>query len=203
MTTLHERGYARAGIREITAEAGVPQGSFTNHFSSKEDFAAVVLDRYRGVTQVIMDTTLRDTTRGPTERLRAYFDAITALLEQAGWRRGCLVGNMSLEAAGQSELLRAQLAEICIGFDHSFEEAIRAGQDAGEIRRDLDAPDLATFLLSSWQGAMMRMKVDRGPKPIEQFKRVLFAMITAEADTSETARTSTAPPRRREEPRGR
>src|SRR6266700_6949310 len=31
--------------------------------------------------------------------------------------------------------------------------------------------EVATFLLSSWQGAMMRMKVDRSPKPVEQFKR--------------------------------
>src|SRR3954454_22186582 len=38
--TLHERGFAGAGVREITADAGVPQGCFTNHFRSKEAFAA-------------------------------------------------------------------------------------------------------------------------------------------------------------------
>ena len=43
--TLHERGFARAGVREITADAGVPQGCFTNHFRSKEAFAAAILDQ--------------------------------------------------------------------------------------------------------------------------------------------------------------
>jgi TetR/AcrR family transcriptional repressor of nem operon len=37
--TLFRKGYAGAGVRDITAEAGVPLGSFTNHFGSKEEFA--------------------------------------------------------------------------------------------------------------------------------------------------------------------
>ena len=175
--TLHERGFAGAGVREITADAGVPQGCFTNHFRSKEAFAAAILDRYHERTEAIMDGTLRDETRPAVERLRAYFDAITEWLEAAGWRYGCLVGNMSLEAPEHSELLRTRLVEICGKLTHSFAEVVRAGQGMGEIRSDLDADDVATFLLAAWEGAMMRMKVDRSPLPIEQFKRVLFASV--------------------------
>ncbi len=175
--TLHERGYAGAGVREITADAGVPQGCFTNHFRSKEAFAVTVLDRYQERTRVIMDATLRDESRPAVERLRAYFDAIAEWLETAGWRYGCLVGNMSLEVAEQSELLRMHLIEVCGALTSSFAEVLRAGQKAGEIRSDLDAADVAVFILASWQGAMMRMKVDRSPRPIEQFRRVLFATV--------------------------
>ncbi|MFP3605999.1 TetR family transcriptional regulator C-terminal domain-containing protein [Paraburkholderia sp. SIMBA_053] len=175
--TLHERGYAGAGIREITADAGVPQGCFTNHFRSKEAFAVTVLDRYQQRTRAIMDATLRDESRPAVERLRAYFDAIAEWLEAAGWRYGCLVGNMSLEVADQSELLRSHLVDVCSALTSSFAEVVRAGQMAGEIRSDLDAADMAVFILASWQGAMMRMKVDRSPGPIEQFRRVLFATV--------------------------
>ena len=180
--TLHERGFARAGVREITADAGVPQGCFTNHFRSKEAFAAVVLDRYHERTQAIMDRTLRDEALPAVERLRAYFDAITEWLEAAGWRYGCLVGNMSLEAPEHSELLRVHLVEVCGKLTHSFAAVVRAGQATGEIRSDLGADDVATFLLAAWEGAMMRMKVDRSPQPIEQFKRVLFAVILTPSD---------------------
>jgi TetR/AcrR family transcriptional repressor of nem operon len=38
---------------------------------------------------------------------------------------------------------------------------------------------MAVFILASWEGAMTRMKVDRSPKPIEQFRRVLFATVLA------------------------
>jgi len=177
VVTLHKQGFWAAGIREITAEAGVPQGCFTNHFRSKEAFAAVVLDRYHEQTQAIMELTLRDQCRQPKERLRAYFDAITEWLEDAGWRYGCLVGNMSLEVPEHSELLRKHLMEVCGSLTDSFAEAVRAAQAAGEVRSDLDADDVATFLLASWEGAMMRMKVERSPEPIHQFKRVVFATI--------------------------
>lgn len=177
--TVHERGYGGAGVRDITGEAGVPQGCFTNHFRSKEAFGVAVLDRYHDRIQALMDSTLRDPARTPVARLRAYFDAQTERLEAAGWRYGCLVGNLSLEAPEQSDLLRKHLALVSGALTRSFAEVVRAGQAAGEIRRDLDADDIATFLLSSWEGAMMRMKVDRSPKPIEQFKQVLFATVLA------------------------
>jgi TetR/AcrR family transcriptional repressor of nem operon len=84
---------------------------------------------------------------------------------------------MSQEVTEQSGLLRDCLVEICGSLTQCFAETVRSGQAQGEIRGDLDADDVATFLLSSWQGAMMRMKVDRSPKPAEQFKRVLFATV--------------------------
>jgi TetR/AcrR family transcriptional repressor of nem operon len=183
VSTLHERGFAAAGIREITADAGVPQGCFTNHFKSKEAFAVTVLDRYHEHTQAIMDRTLRDDSRAPARRLRAYFDAIGEWLEAAGWRYGCLVGNMSLEMPEHSEILREHLVDVCRSLTQSFASTVRAAQAAGQIRPDLDADDVATFLLASWEGAMMRMKVDRSPKPIEQFKRVLFATMIVDSDT--------------------
>jgi len=193
--TLHERGFAGAGVREITADAGVPQGCFTNHFRSKEAFAAVILDRYHERTQSIMDRTLRDQNLRPIERLRAYFDAITEWLRAAGWRYGCLVGNLSLEVPEQSELLRSHLVEVCRTLTDSFAEAVRAGQAAGDIRDDIEADDIATFLLAGWEGAMMRMKVDRSPRPIEQFTRVLFASVLAPANgTGSSTKTPSAGP---------
>ncbi|TVZ74140.1 LOW QUALITY PROTEIN: TetR family transcriptional regulator [Rhizobium mongolense USDA 1844] len=177
VATLHKRGFAAAGIREITGEAGVPQGCFTNHFRSKEAFAVVVLDRYHQRILAIMDSTLRDQSRQPKERLRAYFVAIAEWLEDAGWRYGCLVGNMSLEVPEHSDVLRRHLTEICRSLTDAFAETVRAAQAAGEVRSDLDADDVGTFLLASWEGAMMRMKVERSPEPINQFKRVLFATV--------------------------
>ena len=38
LRVVHERGYTGASVRDIVEAAGVPQGSFTNHFISKEAF---------------------------------------------------------------------------------------------------------------------------------------------------------------------
>ena len=43
LRVVHERGFAGASVRDIVQAAGVPQGSFTNHFASKEAFGLEVL----------------------------------------------------------------------------------------------------------------------------------------------------------------
>lgn len=183
--TLHRHGFVSSGIREITAAAGVPQGSFTNHFQSKEAFGLAALDRYYEGIEARIAATLGDETKNPADRLRAYFDGVTALLEEVGWRHGCLIGNMSLEAAEHSELLRARLVSAFGGLTQAFAQTVRAAQAAGEMRDDLDADDIAGVLMASWQGAMLRMKVERSCLPIERFKRVLLAaFLTAPAVTA-------------------
>ena len=177
VTVVHERGFATAGIREITGAAGAPQGSFTNHFASKDAFGLAVLDRYAERTQSTMDATLRDPKRSPRDRLAAYFDAVTARMQDAGWRYGCLVGNMGLEASEHSEPLRERLSQVFSELQEPFTAALQAGQDAGEVRADVPAADLAGVLLSAWYGAMLRMKVDRSPVPITLFKQVFLVTL--------------------------
>jgi TetR/AcrR family transcriptional repressor of nem operon len=179
VTVVHERGFAQSGIREITGAAGAPQGSFTNHFTSKEAFGLAVLDRYVERTQAIMDATLRDPGRPPLERLRAYFDAIAGLLQDAGWRYGCLVGNMGLEAAEHSEPLRERLSRAFAELQEPFAATLAAAQAAGDIRTDVAADELAGLLLSAWYGAMLRMKVDRSPVALGLFRQVFLATLLA------------------------
>jgi len=181
MRSVHERGFATIGLREITAAAGVAQGSFTNHFASKEDFGVAVLDHYFEQIRGIVAATLRDEQRRPIERLRAYFDAIIELFAGSGWRYGCLAGNMGLEAAEHSERIRLRLIEIFAEWSPPFAEAIRQAQSAGEIRADLDADEAGAALLDAWHGAMLRMKIERSPAPLDRFKRLIFPTLLAGA----------------------
>jgi len=44
--TLHTFGFKGCSIQDITEAAGVPKGSFFNHFENKEDLAIDALRRY-------------------------------------------------------------------------------------------------------------------------------------------------------------
>ena len=177
--TVHERGFTHAGLREITAAAGVAQGSFSNHFASKEEFGVAILNRYFEQIQAVIAQTLGDAGRPPIERLRAYFEAITELLAAAGWRYGCLAGNLGLEAAEHSEILRRRLGEIFAEWTPPFAQAIRQAQGVGEVRADLDAEEAGAALLEAWHGAMLRMKIERSPAPLDRFKRLIFPALLA------------------------
>ncbi len=180
LRVMFRLGYAGAGVRDIVAEAGVGQGSFTNHFRSKEAFAAEVLERYFIHVRSLVVIALDDDKVPPRERLRQYLELITGKLEADQWHRGCLIGDFSAEMPGHSEDVRARLAEIYAIWRQPFARCIQAAQKQGALADDFAAEDLADFLLSSWQGAILRMKVERDPRPLEIFKKIAFATIFKE-----------------------
>src|SRR5271156_2891654 len=180
LRVMSRKGYAGAGVRDIVAEAPAPQGSFTNHFRSKEEFAGEVLDRYFDDLKRLVAATLEVRSHTPRERLRRYLDIITDRLAKAEFARGCLIGDFSLEAAPRSEMLRTRLIEIFAEWLSPFAACIAEGQETGEIARTFAPNDLADFLLSSWEGAILRMKVERNAEPLERFKRIVFATVFKE-----------------------
>jgi TetR/AcrR family transcriptional regulator, transcriptional repressor for nem operon len=180
LKVMFRDGYVGAGVRDIVAEAPAPQGSFTNHFRSKEEFAREVLDLYFGHTKRLVAEALENRSLSPRERLRRYLDIITDRLAGAEFSRGCLIGDFSLEAAPQSAMLRTRLAEIFSEWRAPFAACIAEGQGAGEIAATFAPEDLAEFLLSSWEGAILRMKVERSAEPLERFKRIVFATVFKE-----------------------
>jgi TetR/AcrR family transcriptional repressor of nem operon len=177
---MFRQGYVGASVRDIVAAAPAPQGSFTNHFRSKEEFARAVLDRYFDALKLLVAETLADSSRTPRERLKHYLDIITERLTKAEFSRGCLIGDFSLEAAPQSEMLRARLAEIFAEWRAPFAACIAEAQAAGEIAATFAPEELAEFLLASWEGAILRTKVERNAEPLERFKRIAFATVFKE-----------------------
>jgi TetR/AcrR family transcriptional regulator, transcriptional repressor for nem operon len=133
LKVMYRDGYVGGGVRDIVAEAGAPQGSFTNHFRSKEAFAREVLDLYFDHTKRLVTQALEDRSLQPRERIRRYLDIVTSRLAGAEFTRGCLIGDFSLEAAPQSEMLRMRLAEIFAEWRAPFAACIAEGQRAGEI----------------------------------------------------------------------
>jgi TetR/AcrR family transcriptional regulator, transcriptional repressor for nem operon len=82
---LVERGFNAVGVQDITDAAGVPKGSFYNHFESKEALGLEIVERY-GANQTRREI-LTDSTVPPLQRLRRHFERITGLFADSHSRR--------------------------------------------------------------------------------------------------------------------
>lgn len=180
LKVMLQTGYEGASVRDICAAAGAPHGSFTNHFRSKEAFAEEVLNRYFAHTKTLVNQALDDGAMSPRQRLMRYLDIISGVLADEQWNRGCLIGDFSLETVSQSELLRERLEAIFQEWRGPFASCIAQAQEAGEIDSTFDPVDLAEFLLASWEGAILRMKVERGPAALDRFRNIVFQTIFRE-----------------------
>jgi TetR/AcrR family transcriptional repressor of nem operon len=192
LQTMFRKGYVGATVREIANAAEAPQGSFTNHFRSKEQFALEVLDTYFEHIRSLM--ALADEAPSPRAKIERYLDLITDRLMGDDFARGCLIGDLSIEAPGHSESIRVRLRDIYRDWTEMFTEWIAAAQRTGEITSAFDAHDLADLLITGWEGAILRTKVERSRDPLDRFRAVaLRSLLGAEA---RQARTSTNRTRR-------
>src|SRR6202167_5391543 len=127
-----ERGYVGASVRDIVGAAGVPQGSFTNHFASKEAFSLEVLDLYFANSRVGIGETLRNDALPPLKRLRAFIDLNITTIRNHDPKNGCLVGNFAAEASDHSELIRRRVSEIYTEIREAVAYCLKAAVKGGE-----------------------------------------------------------------------
>jgi TetR/AcrR family transcriptional repressor of nem operon len=55
-----------------------------------------------------------------------------------------------------------------------YAELLREAQLAGEIPKSLDVRETAYFIVSSWHGALIRMKVEKSSEPLESHLKFIF-----------------------------
>jgi TetR/AcrR family transcriptional repressor of nem operon len=174
---IHAEGYAATGIQGIVEGADVPKGSFYNHFPSKEAFGAAVIDAYSAGGQDKLRAFLCDSEVAPRARLEAYFDDRIEAFRASGFVRGCLMGNFSAEAADHSPLIRERLAEHFGAWSRLFEACIVEAQGQGTIGGQFPAALLARFVMNSWEGALLRMRVEKSDGPLVEFKQLVFGRL--------------------------
>jgi TetR/AcrR family transcriptional repressor of nem operon len=176
---LHERGFNATGVQDITDAAGVPKGSFYNHFESKEALGLEALERYWDGALASLEM-LKDENVPPVARLKSYFRRLNEYARKVKYRPGCMIGNLSVEMSDQSPAIRERLAGMLAKWSRAIEQCVKAAQADGSFRRDLEAKAVASFMLNSWEGAVMRAKVDRSDAAFEQFEKIVFKGLAAE-----------------------
>jgi TetR/AcrR family transcriptional repressor of nem operon len=174
-----ERGYVGASVRDIVEAAGVPQGSFTNHFASKEVFSLEILDRYFANSRLVMADTLRNEALPPLKRLRAYIDASITAIRNHGTKNGCLVGNFAAEASDHSEIIRKRVSVIYAEVREAMTDCLKAAVKDGELPKSFKTGEVATFIVTGLQGAWLVSKVERDLAFAENFKKTLFSTVLA------------------------
>jgi TetR/AcrR family transcriptional repressor of nem operon len=171
---LMEQGYHGTGLQELVRSVGVPKGSFYNYFPSKEAFSAEVVKHYIEPFIRQLDNHLQRPDVSAETALKAYFNELIEETERRDFKGGCLLGNLIGEIGDTSDLCQLSLREAVRRYRDKLEEGLARAQQEGSFRKDLDAKDMADFLVNVWQGALLRMKIERSVRPLAQFCEMLL-----------------------------
>jgi len=188
MEMLLARGYNHLGIRDVLDETGIPKGSFYHHFESKEDFALQVIDRYMtGVHEGLRDC-LGNTRVPPLRRVRTFFEGTREKYREEGYL-GCLLGGLGQELSGVSEVFRKRIEDCFQQIAQAIAVCLDEAVARGDLPRRTDTRQLANLLVDCWEGAALRTRLHRDPRPLDLMLDFYFQSV--------------AKPRKRRTPRAR
>lgn len=176
LSLLHSRGFNATSVQDITAAAGVPKGSFYNHFASKEALGLEVLQRYAEKAGQL-GAALHDMSLPPLDRIKQYFHDYIESNVATDFNCGCLLGNFSTELSNQVPAIRAEMRVAFGKSAGALADAIAAGQRDGSIASAYPAAELADFVVDAWQGAVLRSKVEHSRAPLDRFASVVLRRI--------------------------
>ena len=165
---LMNQGYHGTGLKEVLDSVNIPKGSFYNYFDNKEQFAAEAVGHY--IEPFIQRLTghLQNPELDGLGVLKRYYAELIVEVELADYKGGCLLGNLIGEVGDTSEICRCSLLTTVERYARLQESALVRGQQEGTVRTDRSAKSMANLLLNGWQGALLRMKIQRSTAPLEE-----------------------------------
>lgn len=171
------QGYTATGISAVLKQAGVPKGSFYHHFESKEDFGLAIIETFTERFLTRLDAFLSDENLTPLNRLRVFLEKGLVQLEAHNFTAGSLVGDLAQELSAQNERFRSRLDAVMFSWTERIADCLREAQRVGELSSSTDPRLIASFILSGWEGSVLRSKAMKSPQPVQDFINILFTTV--------------------------
>lgn len=165
---LMQQGYHGTGLKEILDEVKIPKGSFYNYFGSKESFGAEAIQHYINPFIQQLNRYLDDTEGDALSAIKLYFAELVRELENADYKGGCLLGNLMGEIGDTSAICQASLKLAVRRYRDLLKSGLALAQQQGTVRTDKTAEAMADLLVNTWQGALLRMKIEKSSTPLQQ-----------------------------------
>ncbi len=176
---MQRRGYAAAGLAEITSLARAPRGSLYFHFpGGKEQLGADAL-RVAGAGFAVE---MADACQGAPDAasgVHALVSMLSARLQASDYQLGCPIATTALEQAATC----APLRDAAHGAFARWAEVLRERLQADGAEAAV-AEERALFALSAVEGALLLARAARSTRPLRIVSRQLAAVLGAPGDAA-------------------
>ena len=149
---IRTQGYTATTVDNLCETAGVTKGAFFHHFKTKEALGLAVAEFWAQTTSEIFASAPYHGHDDPLERVLAYVDFRTSIIEGdlAEWT--CLVGTMTQEAHRSNPAIRDACAASILGHAQTLEADIKTAMTERGITADWPAESLAQHTQAVLQG---------------------------------------------------
>jgi TetR/AcrR family transcriptional repressor of nem operon len=165
MELFHSQGYQATGVAQILKQAEVNSGSLYYFFPTKEDLLLAVLEKYKTMLHPVLLEPIWSRIDDSIERIFGLLDGYRQMLMATDCTYGCPIGNLALEIGHSHTKARALLAENFQGWRDAVRECLDRAAD--RLPENLDRAQLASFVLTVMEGAVMQSRTERSLRPFD------------------------------------
>jgi AcrR family transcriptional regulator len=151
---IYRRGFQSASLDTILAQAGVTKGALYHHFPTKAALGyAVVEEIVKGLLLKRWLGVLEAQTGDPVSALQATLRHRAANLTPGEIELGCPLNNLAQEMSPLDERFRRIIEATFEAWREGFARVLVRGQADGTVRRDVDARQVASFIVAAAEGS--------------------------------------------------
>lgn len=162
---VQQRGFGAVSVNDLLLAAGVKKGTLYYHFPGKDDLGLALLERAKTSFLAWLDEAFSSAT--PLDGLHKFFSLVLERHRRRGFVGGCLFGNTVLEMSDTSPRYTESMRNLFQIWCEKIAAVILAGQQAGQIRTDLPACDLAQVLVANIEGGIMLSRLKKDEMPLK------------------------------------
>jgi AcrR family transcriptional regulator len=175
---IYRRGFQAACLDTILRKAGVTKGALYHHFPEKSALGQAFVDDVG--SKVLLDRgigVLHQQAGDPLTALQRMLKERSLRLTPDEIELGCPLNNLAQEMSPLDERFRRRVAETYESWSDGFARILQAGQEEGSVRRDVDAKEIATFLVAAIEGSFGLAKSARSAAVLRSNLRILSTML--------------------------
>ena len=171
MELFWAKGFQSTSIADILSRTQVHSGSLYHFFPGKQQLLLAVLEAYRdGIEEWLLRPAWAEV-EDPRDRIFALLNGYRTKLVSTDYSYGCPIGSLALELHEPDPEVRELLAANFRNWVAAIQACL---EEMGErLPASTDRPQLAEFILTIMEGAIMQARTFRDIGPFERNVAVL------------------------------
>ena len=161
------KGFYNTSVSDLLEATGLTKGGLYGHFPSKEEIWYAVYDEAVRIWKGIVFKDVRSA-RDPLERIETFIvNDVRDYLGGEVFAGGCFFLNMLVELSGQSANMTRHILRGFVGLSRLLRRWLEEAENLGMVKANLDAKEVADFMVISINGAAALYIPSRDRKILE------------------------------------
>ena len=170
---VQTRGYNAFSYADVSRAVGIRKASLHHHYPTKADLGLALVSRYRAAFLGALRT-IEEKSESAPKRLERYTQLYGSVLRKG---RMCMCGMLAADVATLPRPMRESIADFFGENEEWLTRVLTDGKKRGEIAFDGTPASMASFFVSSLEGAMLVARGSGSSDPFDDVVRHLMARI--------------------------